>query len=72
MGLVSPYVVNVPASAALTPESLKLKSAIWPTIYAPKRKWEPEPWSRAKLAWAWDAVQVLLAEASRANEAGEV
>ena len=70
--LPAPYTLKIPISAALTLEALKLKSAIWPTIYSPRRKWEPEPWSRAKVAWAWDAVQTLLAEASRAKEDGEV
>ena len=70
--LPAPYTFEIPVSAALTPETLKLKSAIWPTIYSPRRKWEPEPWSRAKVAWAWDAVQTLLAEASRAKKDGEV
>lgn len=67
-----PYRVDVPESVALTPLSLQLKTQIWPTVYAPRRKWEPEPWSRGKAAWAWEIVQILKAEARQAAENGEV
>ena len=71
-GLPEPYQVDVPESVALTPKSLNLKSQIWPTVYAPRRKGEPEPWTRAKAAWAWEAVEVLKSEARQASETGEV
>ncbi|EJC98874.1 uncharacterized protein FOMMEDRAFT_128553 [Fomitiporia mediterranea MF3/22] len=70
--LPKPYQVDVPELVALTPKSLKLKAEIWPTVYAPRRKGEPEPWSQAKTAWAWDAMQVLKDEARMAEKEGEL
>lgn len=70
--LPEPYQADVPESVALTPKSLKLKLQIWPTVYAPRRKGEPEPWTRAKAAWAWEAVEFLKAEARVAAENEEV
>jgi tRNA-specific adenosine deaminase 3 len=64
--LAEPYCTEVPESVALTPTSLKRKSKIWPTVYAPRRKGEPEAWTRARAAWAWDAVRVLQQEARNA------
>ena len=66
------YQLDVPELVALTPASLKHKMKIWPTNYAPRRKGEPEPWTRAMVAWAWDAVEVLRKEAKKAIDAGEV
>ncbi|KAL5501410.1 TAD3 [Sanghuangporus vaninii] len=70
--LSEPYQVDVPESVALTSKSLKLKTQIWPTVFAPRRKGEPEPWCRAKAAWAWEAVEVLKSEARQASKAGEL
>ncbi|KAI5120772.1 hypothetical protein M0805_004735 [Coniferiporia weirii] len=72
LGLPQPYQINVPVTVALTPKSLKLKLRIWPTVYAPRRKGEPEPWSRAKAAWAWEAVETLKTEANKAAAHGEL
>ncbi|KAH8108710.1 hypothetical protein DFH11DRAFT_1516492 [Phellopilus nigrolimitatus] len=72
LSLPLPYQVDVPETAALTPKSLKLKLQLWPTVYTPKRKGEPESWSRAKAAWAWEAVEVLKAEAERVGKIGEL
>ncbi|KAJ3505047.1 hypothetical protein NLJ89_g7617 [Agrocybe chaxingu] len=57
LDLPAPYMLPVPASSALTMPSLDLKSALWPTMYTPKRKDEPEPWTRGKLRWAWDVMK---------------
>lgn len=70
--LPAPYIVTVPRTAALTPTSLKLKSTLWPTIFAPRRKGEPEEWSRGKLKWAWEAMQFLTQEAKQALSEREV
>lgn len=70
--LTEPFFVDVPAYAAMTPISLELKSRIWPTIYAPRRRGEPDSWTRAQAAWAWDAVEVLRSAAQEALAAGEV
>ena len=70
--LPSPYVQTVPQTAALTMTSLKLKSSLWPTIYAPRKKFEPEPWSRGKLCWACVAMKRVVYEARAAGARGEV
>lgn len=70
--LPHPYQISVPSSAALTLNSLSLKTTFWPTFYAPKRKGEVDSWTRGKLKWATDAVQVIIAEASKAQSEGEV
>ena len=71
-GLPEPYLVDVPRSAALTLISLKHKTAYWPTVYAPRRKGEPEVWSRAKVKWAYEAMREVVREAKRAGAQGEV
>ena len=70
--LSPPYIVSVPASAALTATSLTLKNQLWPTMYRPKHKDEDEIWTRAKVAWAWDVVERLVREARKGKERGEV
>ncbi|KAF9565707.1 hypothetical protein CPC08DRAFT_683412 [Agrocybe pediades] len=57
LDLPAPYQLPVPTSSALTLPSLNLKSALWPTTYTPRRKDEPEPWTRDKLRWAWNAMK---------------
>lgn len=52
--------------------SLALKSTLWPTVYAPCRKGDIEPWSKGKVRWAEQAVSTLLEAASKAPSAGEV
>ncbi|KAK0201687.1 cytidine deaminase-like protein [Desarmillaria ectypa] len=70
--LPEPIQLPVPTSAALTPTSLALKSSYWPTIYAPRRKGETEPWSQGKVAWARNAMSLAVATALRAQENGEL
>jgi tRNA-specific adenosine deaminase 3 len=72
LNLPEPYRVPVPASSALTMTSLALKAAIWPTMYTPKRKDEPEPWTRGQARWAWDAMLATVIEAKKAGISGEV
>ncbi|KAF8964191.1 hypothetical protein BDZ97DRAFT_2075331 [Flammula alnicola] len=48
LNLPPPYLLPVPVSSALTLPSLSLKSALWPTMYTPRRKDEPEPWTRGR------------------------
>ncbi|KDR82703.1 hypothetical protein GALMADRAFT_88274 [Galerina marginata CBS 339.88] len=57
LNLPAPYLIPVPVSSALTLPSLSLKSALWPTMYTPRRKDEPEPWTRGKTRWAWNAMK---------------
>ncbi|KAJ4482221.1 cytidine deaminase-like protein [Lentinula aciculospora] len=72
LGLARPSQIPVPSSAAMTLTSLRLKSTFWPTFYAPKRKGEVEPWSRGKVAWAREAMQVVVTEALKAQSEGEL
>ncbi|KAF8349305.1 cytidine deaminase-like protein [Amanita rubescens] len=67
-----PYLVSVPSSSALTLPSLSLKSAIWPTFYAPRRKGEEDEWSRGKARWAWEAMEAAVNVAIRAKESGDL
>jgi tRNA-specific adenosine deaminase 3 len=69
LALSDPYIAHVPALPALTVSSLALKNVLWPTVYAPRRKNEPEVWTRGRVAWACDAVRTLvqLAAVSRAS-----
>jgi tRNA-specific adenosine deaminase 3 len=52
LGLGPPVVVKVPKHPARTPTSLALKNALWPTVFAPRRKGEPDPWARAKVSFS--------------------
>jgi hypothetical protein len=72
LDLAPPYQLTVPRSAALTPASLALKNALWPTVFAPRRKGEPEDWSRARAQWACAAMVRVVEEARAARAAGEV
>ncbi|KDQ62574.1 hypothetical protein JAAARDRAFT_171049 [Jaapia argillacea MUCL 33604] len=72
IGLSQPYTLSVPSTAALTLSSLKLKSSLWPTVYAPRRKGEAEEWSRGKVKWACDAMKTVVRSARRAQENGEL
>ncbi|KAJ7254369.1 hypothetical protein B0H12DRAFT_1219018 [Mycena haematopus] len=71
IALPSPFLVTVPSSVALTLTSLSLKSALWPTIYAPRRKGEVEEWSQGKTRWAWEAMHAVVQEALRWRNQGE-
>ncbi|KAH9890049.1 hypothetical protein C8Q73DRAFT_149153 [Cubamyces lactineus] len=72
INLPPPYITPVPKAAALTMTSLKLKSILWPTIYAPRKKYEPEPWSRGKVRWACEAMKQVVKAARAAGEKGEL
>jgi tRNA-specific adenosine deaminase 3 len=72
LDLAPPYQLAVPRSAALTPTSLALKNALWPTVFAPRRKGEPEDWSRARAQWACAAMLRVVEEARAARATGEV
>ncbi|PFH53928.1 hypothetical protein AMATHDRAFT_72953 [Amanita thiersii Skay4041] len=67
-----PYLLPVPSSSALTIPSLSLKSALWPTVYTPRRKGEQEAWSRGKARWAWEAMRMAVDAAVRAKTDEEV
>ncbi|KAG1748668.1 hypothetical protein EDB19DRAFT_1905016 [Suillus lakei] len=67
-----PYQISVPCNPALTQTSLTLKNTLWPTVYAPRRKWEPEKWSIAKVQWARDAIDHILRETARTTSSDEL
>ena len=71
LSLRIPYQIAVPSSSAFTPVSLALKSAIWPTVFTPRRKDEPEPWTRSKLRWAWEAMKMTTDAAKIAAKASK-
>lgn len=71
LDLLSPYLHIVPASSALTPTQLNLKTVLWPTMFTPRRKDEQERWSRGKAAWAWQAMQRTVQAAVEAIHNGE-
>ncbi|KAJ7600982.1 hypothetical protein C8J56DRAFT_23032 [Mycena floridula] len=72
LNLPEAYQVDVPTSSAQTQNSLALKSTLWPTMYTPRRKGEPEPWSRGKVNWAWQSVRTLVEAASKSLHDGEL
>ncbi|KAJ7505404.1 cytidine deaminase-like protein [Mycena galericulata] len=72
ISLPDPFLVTIPSSAAVTTTSLALKNVLWPTIYAPRRKGEVEDWSRGKARWAWEAMHVVVQEALRWRDKGEL
>ncbi|KAG1772311.1 cytidine deaminase-like protein [Suillus occidentalis] len=67
-----PYRIYVPCNPALTQTSLVLKNTLWPTVYAPRRKWEPEKWSIAKVQWARDAISHILRKTARIMSSDEL
>ena len=36
-------------------------------MYTPRRKDEPEPWTRRKVAWVWDAMKRAVDAATKAR-----
>ena len=72
LNLPSPYLHTIPASSAVTPIQLTLKTALWPTYFTPRRKDQQERWCRGKAAWAWSAMQKTMQAAIEALQSGEV
>jgi tRNA-specific adenosine deaminase 3 len=70
--LPDPYTTLVPALPALTMTSLLLKNTLWPTVYAPRRKNEPEAWTRGRIAWACSAIRELVQIAAQAKASGNL
>ncbi|EPQ51006.1 hypothetical protein GLOTRDRAFT_81597 [Gloeophyllum trabeum ATCC 11539] len=70
--LPAPYTLAVPKTAALTLSSCKVKSTLWPTMYAPRRKGELEEWERGRVRWACAAMNAVVATAREAALKGEL
>ena len=54
---------KVPAYPAITITSMKIKQSIWPVVYAPPRKYEPEEWTAEEVKWATTIVKQVIAYA---------
>ncbi|KAL1743623.1 hypothetical protein HDZ31DRAFT_83296 [Schizophyllum fasciatum] len=63
LGLGAPYAVSVPASAARTPRALALKAALWPTVFAPRKRDASAPWTRGAARRAWAGMRGAVAGA---------
>ena len=72
MGGFEVYRLKVPAYPATTFTSMKLKQAIWPVIYAPPRKYEPEEWTVGEVNWAIAIMKKVIAYALSDERKGEV
>ncbi|KAJ7459772.1 cytidine deaminase-like protein [Mycena latifolia] len=72
ISLPDPFLVTVPSSVAVTLTSLTVKSSLWPTVYAPRRKGEVEDWSQGKARWAWEAMHLVVQEALRCRDKAEL
>ena len=72
--VLNPVHLSVPSTPARTQEMLRIKSAIWPTIYAPLqvRPMTSQTWSFARQSWVAAGVQRVLSLAQDAKTAGEL
>lgn len=66
------YKLKVPAYPAITTTSMKIKQQIWPVVYAPPRKHEPEEWTAGELKWATAIMKQVTAYALSDERKGEV
>ena len=55
--------LKVPAYPAITITSMKIKQPIWPVVYAPPRKYEPEEWTAGEVKWATAIIKQVTAYA---------
>jgi len=66
------YQLKVPAYPAITISSMKIKQLIWPVVYAPPRKYEPEGWMAGEVEWAIAVMNQVAAYAVSDGRKGEV
>jgi len=66
------YQLKVPAYPAVTITSMKIKQPIWPVVYAPPRKHEPEEWTVGEVKWATAIMKQITAYALSDERKGEV
>jgi len=64
--------LKVPAYPATTITSMKIKQPIWPVVYAPPRKYEPEEWTVGEVKWATAIMRRVVAYALSDERIGEV
>jgi tRNA-specific adenosine deaminase 3 len=66
------YQLRVPAYPAITINSMQIKQQIWPVVYAPPRKHEPEEWTAAEVKWATTVMKQITVRALSKKVEGEV
>jgi tRNA-specific adenosine deaminase 3 len=66
------YQLKVPANPAITVTSMQVKQLIWPVVYAPPRKYEPEGWTSGEVKWATTIMKQIAAYALSNKAKGEV
>ena len=66
------YQLKVPAYPAATITSMKIKQPIWPVVYAPPRKYEPEEWRAGEVKWAAAIMRQVAVYALSDESKGEV
>jgi tRNA-specific adenosine deaminase 3 len=71
---LSPFLITAPASPARSLDQLRVKSAIWPTLYAPSpvRPTTSHTWSPARKAWVKAGIYRVLSLARAAKAKGEL
>ena len=66
------YQLRVPTYPAITMTSMNIKKSIWPVVYAPPRKYEPEGWTAGEVKWAKAIMKQVVAYALLNASTGEV
>ena len=63
---------KVPAYPAITLDSMKIKQSIWPVVYAPPRKYEPDEWTAGEGRWATAIMKQVVTYALSCERMNEV
>jgi len=66
------YQAKVPAYPAITITSMRIKQPMWPVVYAPPRKHEPDDWTAGEVKWATATMKQVVAYALCRERKGEV
>ena len=66
------YQLKVPAYPAIIITSMKIKQPIWPVVYAPPRKYEPDKWTAGEVKWATAIMKQVITYALSHERKGEV
>lgn len=66
------YQMKVPAYPAITVTSMQVKQLMWPVVYAPPRRYEPEEWTAGEVKWAGMIMKQIAAHALCNKAKGEV
>lgn len=75
-GDLIPYIAKIPRFPARTLEQAKMKASIWPVLYEARNhreiREEAQRWTEETVQWFRNAINVICAEARRAQALGEV